>query len=144
MNHDNHDFPFIETYPDCAGKKRKFKIECVELPGPGWVVTALEVKRSESEYGYEIKAFSETNPYSALGKVRDKIRKNLAIKYLDLSSDHLSLTHDVMKGVIVYDRETGGCGLLVDGEFLSLRDFAQIIDMYEGWEFQMRISDEIE
>jgi len=70
----NKDFPITEEVEDFGGNKRAFFIECEEGP-LGFFVRARE---QSTEEGYEFGAYSETSPYSALGRVRHKMYRNLA------------------------------------------------------------------
>ena len=132
----NKDFPIINEYYDCAGKKRILKINSKQLPN-GWLLTAVE--QQSDEHGYQVEAFSETSPYSALGEIRKKIRRLLSVKYLDLSGDSVTLTHEKMCGSLIYDRESESHGLLVDGRFISMDEFERILSGYEGGEFDFSI-----
>ena len=132
----NQDFPIIDEYHDCAGKKKIFQINSKHLPN-GWFLTAIE--QHPDEHGYQIEAFSETSPYIALGEIRKKIRKALSVKYLDLSGDSVTLTHEKMHGSLIYDRESESHGLLVDGRFLAMDELESILSGYEGWEFDFSI-----
>ena len=130
------DFPIIDEYHDCAGKKKVFQINNQQLPN-GWFLTAIE--QQSDEHGYQIEAFSETSPYLALGEIRKKIRKALSVKYLGLSADSVTLTHEKMCGSLIYDRESESHGLLVDGRFISMTELETILSGYEGWEFDFSI-----
>jgi len=131
-------FPLTEEYYDCASTRHVFTITCREAP-TGYVVTAVETN-VESQ-GYEFNAFSPANEYMALAMLRDKIRRALAIKYLDDEHGQLVLTHEEMKGTISYDSETGSHGVVVDGRFLSMDRLEKILAQYEGWEFDLKILD---
>jgi hypothetical protein len=61
------DFPMWEEVEDYAGKARVFVITCHEA-GLGFTVRAVEEGRRGA--GYEFAAYSETSPYSALGRLR--------------------------------------------------------------------------
>jgi len=61
------DFPMREEVEDYAGRQRVFVITCHE-GGLGFTVRATEEGREGT--GYEFAAYSETSPYSALGRVR--------------------------------------------------------------------------
>ena len=132
----NQDFPIIDEHYDCAGKKKVFQINNQQVP-TGWHLTAIE--QQPNGHGYQIEAFSETSPYLALGEIRKKIRKALSVKYLDLSEDLVTLTHEKMCGSLIYDRESESHGLLVDGRFISMDELETIISGYEGWEFDFSI-----
>ena len=132
----NQDFPIIDEYYDCAGKKKVFQINNQQLPN-GWFLTAIE--QQSDEHGYQIEAFSETSPYLALGQIRKKIRKALSVKYMDMSEDSVALTHEKMYGSLIYDRDSESHGLLVDGRFISMDELETILSGYEGWEFDLSI-----
>jgi hypothetical protein len=132
----NNAFPVTDEYYDYADNKRIFEINSQHSLN-GWFLTATE--QQAAEHGYEINAFSETSPYLALGEIRKKIRKALSVKYLDLSGNSVTLTHEKMYGSLIYDRESESHGLLVDGRFLSMDEFERILSGYEGWEFDFSI-----
>lgn len=132
------DFPLTDHYIDCAGIERVIEIDAHVVP-TGWLLVAREVGREP--HGYEFKALSGISPYHALGDLRAKIRRNLAVKYLSGEGGDLTLSHDVMRGRIAYDAETGSHGILVDGRFLSTEQLERILAGYEGWEFELSIHD---
>ncbi|OHB49721.1 MAG: hypothetical protein A2Y10_06065 [Planctomycetes bacterium GWF2_41_51] len=138
LPNDNQVFPIIDEYHDCAGKKRVFQISSHQLP-MGWHLIATE--QQPDGCGYQIEAFSETSPYSALGQLRKKIKEAISIKYLDASMNSVTLTHGKMRGSITYDRESDSHGLLVDGRFLSMDELETILAGHEGWEFDFSIND---
>jgi len=137
--HERGSFPKREEYTDCAGVEHVFEISLHEVP-TGWVVMATEVEGESSRY--EFKGFSPVNEYLALAAVRSKIRRALAVKYLEGSPGRRSLSHDVMRGTILYDSEAGCISVLVDGQVLSLDEFQEILAQYEGWEFNLEIIDD--
>lgn len=131
------DFPILEDVEDCCGSMRNFSISCHE-GGLGYTVLAVE-EGKEGE-GYEFRAYSETSPYSALGRVRDKTQRELARRYVSRSSGFPELLHDRMRGLIRWS-EKDGMQLMVDGLPLAIDDLARILGAHEGWEFELRIVD---
>jgi len=129
-------FPLVEEYRDCAGVRRVFKIES-EQTDLGWMLTATE--QNDRPHGYSFKEFSTASPAEALGPLRHKIKAGLAIRYLDLSSKKLALTHDLLRGSIAFDPETERVGVLVDGTFVSMKELEELLNSYEGWEFEMSL-----
>lgn len=129
-------FPLVEEYRDCAGVRRVFKIES-EQTDLGWMLTATE--QNDRPHGYYFKEFSTASPAEALGPLRHKIKAGLAIKYLDLSSKKLALTHDLLRGSVAFDPETERCGVLVDGTFVSMKEIEELLKSYEGWEFELSL-----
>jgi hypothetical protein len=133
-------FPRQEIFEDFAGRMRGFSIEC-HFNGIGFTVRARENGNSVS--GYEFAVYSETSWSNALGRLRRKIRRELATRYLSRSHGYPRLLHDRMKGRITYDSERG-VGIVVDGTELTLDEFAQLLGTYEGWEFELTIVDSLE
>lgn len=134
------DFPMRQELEDFAGRKRVFVIACHE-GGLGFTVRATEEGCGGT--GYEFAAYSETSPYSALGRVRDKMHRGLATRHITGSPGDCQMTHDQLKGRISSDRETG-VFLVVDGIPLTLEDLAAILSTHEGWGFELRIVDALE
>jgi hypothetical protein len=131
------DFPMREEVEDYAGRQRVFLITCHE-GGLGFTVRATEQGREGT--GYEFAAYSETSPYSALGRVRDKMRRGLATRHIVGSPGDYQMTHDQLRGRISSDRETG-VFVVVDGIPLTMEDLAHILSTHEGWSFELTILD---
>lgn len=127
------DFPLKDTYEDFAGRKRSFEITYEPVP-TGFSIRAAEV--GKKGYGYEFNSFDPDNPYLALGRVRDKIRRALATRYLHKDG---SLTHDEVRGRITYLEDEDDVGLVIDGKPMTMYEFSQILRGREGWEFELRL-----
>lgn len=125
------DSPKEETFTDCRGTEREFVIVAAKV-GSKYFVAARE--RNERRDGYEF-ATSSTDPHSALGQLRSKIRKGLSIRYLTFERGRRFPSHDELKGRI------GSGGVVVDGEFLPFKEFVDMLQTYEGWQFSLRIVD---
>jgi hypothetical protein len=123
-------FPESETFVDCCGKSREFALELLDTGG-GYFVRATE--RPTGSNGYAFAAHSESDPYLALGRLRGKIQKGLATRYLAEDDHQPRLGHDVAVGHISYG------GVVVDGRHLSFDEFAAILSAYEGWHFKLEI-----
>lgn len=129
------DFPLQQEAEDFAGRIRTFTIDCVELP-MGYTVRAVE---NDTDYmGYLFESFSETSPYSALGKIRDKIRKALATRHITKSDYGYDMMHDELKGRITCDAQ-GEPALIIDGIHLTLDHLGHIFSSSEGFEFSLKI-----
>ena len=131
------DFPLREECEDFSGKKRTFVINCHEGP-LGYTVRARE--ENPKGEGYEFGAYSETSPYNALGRLRDKVRKSMATRYL--SSGH-AMSHDKLRGRITSDGN-GGALLVVDGLAVDMDELSQFFLTHEGWEFELIIKEALE
>ena len=134
------DFPIRESVEDFAGKQRKFVIDCHE-GNSGYTVRASE--EGKDRMGYEFAAYSETSPYSALGRVRDKMSRGLATRHITTADGLLRMMHDNLKGRITSAGE-GRVALIVDGIPLGIEEIETIFQSHEGWAFELRIVDSLE
>jgi hypothetical protein len=123
------DFPIHQEVEDFSGRKRSFVIECHEGP-LGFTVRASEV--GKKGLGYEFASYSETSPYSALGRVRKKLSRGLATRHITTSHGGLRMLHDRLKGRITSAGE-GRVALVVDGIPLGIEDIKTFLQSYEGW-----------
>ncbi|MBN1543314.1 hypothetical protein JW992_14330 [candidate division KSB1 bacterium] len=126
------DFPLEDEFEDFTGKKRVFRVDCHNSP-LGYTVRAVEVNPKDE--GYEFSVYSETNPYDALGRLREKARRAMAVRHLSSNRDML---HDKLCGRITVD-EDGAPLLVVDGIGVDRDDLARILSMYEGFVFTLTI-----
>ncbi len=125
-------FPRRESFMDCQGGIREFVIDFVRSDDDRFL-QAVEV--TDDEGRYEFTAMSESDPYIALGKLRQTIRRELSTRYLQGGADRLELAHDKIKGRIAYD------GIAVDGRFVSFDEFLKLLQTYEGFHFALQIID---
>ena len=143
MKNDNHswrdDFPLREEVEDFRGKFRTFVITCEEV-GLGFTLRAQEQGVDE---GYEFAAYSETSPYSALGRLRQKMYRGLATRHITGRRGEYRMLHDSVAGRITSDGD-GGVLLVVDGIPLTLAELASILASHEGWSFELQIRDSLE
>lgn len=135
------DIPKPDDFPDrfqvesFDGELRIFKVEMREPPVGGVIVTASEVKADDDSSGYVFNAYSETNPYIALGELRAKAKQRLSVRHLRHTDEGTFLTHDCVEGRI-------GCeGVIVDGNFITFDSFIAIIQTYEGFRFSLSVRD---
>ena len=134
------DVPMHEEAEDYAGRMRSFVIDCHE-GGLGFTVRAVE--EGHEGMGYEFAAFSETSPYSALGRVRQKMRRGLATRHVTGSPGDYRMLHDQLSGRIGWHPQ-GGVVLVVDGLTLEIEDLGEILRSHEGWGFELKIVDALE
>ncbi len=134
------DFPMREEVEDYAGRTRLFMIECHE-GNLGFTVVATEEGRDG--LGYEFAAYSETSPYSALGRVRQKMHRGLATRHVTGSPGDYRMMHDSLTGRIT-SRRGPGVFLVVDGVPLTMENLAEILSTHEGWGFELKIVDALE
>jgi len=134
------DFPLRDEVEDFAGRSRVFSITCHHGP-LGYTVRAEE--QGTNGMGYEFGAYSETSPYSALGRVRQKTYRALATKHITESSGNYRMLHDKLRGRITSDGERGVI-VVVDGQALTMDEVATILASHEGFEFELRIRSGLE
>ena len=125
-------FPTAETFVDCCGEPHEFALELLRTAS-GYFLRATE--RASKDDGYAFAAHSETGPYLTLGRLRSKIQKGLATRYLAAGETQPRLGHDVAVGRISYG------GVVVDGQSLTFDELAAILSVYEGWQFKLEIVD---
>ena len=126
------DFPTSEEFTDFAGRKRKFTLEQFPVPSGYGVCASEDV---EGDDGYVFRAFSTVDPFHALGDLRKTIRKLLSVRHLVEQDGRLSLTHDRLRGRIDYG------GVVVDGIFITFDRLAELLQTYEGFQFDLKIVD---
>jgi hypothetical protein len=134
------DFPMREEAEDYAGRTRSFVINCHE-GGLGFTVRAEEEGRRGA--GYQFAAYSETSPYNALGRLRQKMNQRLAMRHVTGSPGAYRMLHDRLSGRITSDGRAGVI-LVVDGIALEIEDLASILRTHEGWDFELQIMDALE
>lgn len=134
------DFPMREEFEDYAGKTRVFVISCHE-GGLGFTVRAEE--EGARGTGYNFAAHSDTSPYSALGRLRQKMYRGLATRHIRGQRGGYQMLHDTLRGRITSDGE-GAVVLVIDGVPLRIDDLSSILASHEGWDFEMKIVDALE
>lgn len=133
------DFPIHEQVEDFSGRQRTFVIDCHEGP-LGFTVRASE--EGKQRLGYEFACYSETSPYAALGRVRDKMARGLATRHLSSAKGPTEMLHDTLEGRIT--SKDGNVALVVDGVALDIEDIERFFAAREGWGFELRITDPLE
>jgi hypothetical protein len=128
-------FPIREAFVDCGGQTREFVIDFSRSDDRRFL-TAVEVSDSDGRYRFE--AMSESDPYLAVGRLRQKIQRELSTRYLRSHGERLHLSHEMMKGRITYG------GVAVDGRFVSFDEFVDLFQTYEGFHFSLEIRDPTE
>ena len=89
--------------------------------------------------GYHFSAFDPASPYLALGKLRAKMQRILAIRRLTKGQFGFFPSHDTLRGRITSDG--GEAVFVVDGTPLSLTQFGQLVATHEGFDFTLRFLD---
>lgn len=108
---------------------------------PGVTATAIETDKSKGKrIDYDFHLFSGTIN-EALWKIRGKIKRNLATKYIDEEDGHTVLTHDKLVGRIT-SSNNGDTVIEVDGKEINIEQFWEILSMYEGFEVSLKIKEQ--
>jgi len=132
----NSDFPIRETYKDCAGQEHVFVISIFAVS----IGSALHASEEGTDRGYFFREFDPTSPYLALGRLRGRIRQALSTRHIEeREPGNFQATHRTLRGRIGYDaREVG---FVIDGQFLTLQQFGNMVETFEGFEFRLDILD---
>lgn len=131
-------FPIWEEVEDHAGRMRMFEISCLDME-LGFRVQAEEV--GKDGLGYEFVSFSETNPYSALGDLRGKMRSRMATRHLTGKPGAYQMLHDVLQGRLAWDGGRDEVVMVVDGEIVDIENLARILQTHESWNIEIRITE---
>ena len=131
------EFPLREEVEDFSGKLRKFIINCHEGE-LGFTVRAEE--EGAERMGYEFAAYSETSPFSALYRVRQKMYRGLATRHITGPPGERHMLHSELRGRITSDGH-GGVAVIVDGIPLGIDDLELLLRSHEGWALELRIVD---
>ena len=124
-------FPAREEFIDCCGEQRPFVISMDEVE-LGYAVSAAE-DETEKQDGYYFREFDPNSPFLALGRVRRRIGHALATRHLEERSPGVLLPlHDTLSGRISYSRGEDEVAFVIDGRFLTLSEFAKLVETYEG------------
>lgn len=136
-NDPDNDFPIREAYSDYSDQGRQFVISFLQTD-LGYSVQAAEEGKDGN--GYFFREFDPTSPYIALGRIRGRIREALATRYIEeYEPGVFQPTHQTIRGRISSDG--GEVGFVIDGQFLTLQQFGMMLATFEGFEFQLDISD---
>lgn len=136
-NDPDNDFPIREAYSDYSGQARQFVISYFRT-GLGYSVHAVEEGKDGD--GYFFREFDPTSPYIALGQIRERIRQALATRHIEeYEPGVFQATHQTIRGRI--SSGEGAVGFVIDGQILTLQQIGQMLATFEGFEFQLDISD---
>ena len=134
------DFPIREEVEDHAGRRRAFVIDG-HRGALGYTVRATE--EGKDGLGYQFGAYSETSPFSALGRVRQKMYRALATRHLSVADGARRMLHGGLEGRITTNAD-GLVILVVDGVPLGMEEVESLLRSHEGWSFRLQIIDSLE
>jgi hypothetical protein len=130
------DIPIRESVEDAFGRQRSFIItyEALDL---GYLVEAKE--EGQDGLGYEF-SFSQTSPYNALGPLREKMYRSLAMRHITKRGSSYQMMHNILRGRITWSHDKG-LVLVVDGIPLDLENLREFLETHEGWQVRLEIAD---
>jgi hypothetical protein len=138
LDFQHHDFePF--RIVDCQGKSHEFHFTRMSI-------SAFEVRRGERA-GYEFQAIDgpENDQLVLLGRLIEKIRRALAVKYLEDTPEGRRIAEFVVQGAVEWDEYNDGVPLMIiDGREITWDEFGRMLMTYEGWQFRLEIRDKSE
>jgi hypothetical protein len=124
------EFPFEEKFLDYEGNKRTFKFSIHDV----FVGKCITAKDLNSLYEFSI-CTTDKDPAWAIGNLRSKIKKQLSIRYLHNLNDTYNFSHDEAKGKI------SSGGVVIDGKFISFDELSSMLQVYEGFSFELTIKE---
>ncbi len=131
------DFPVRQAFTDCSGQSRHFVIEYYPLR-LGFGVQAEE--EGKDGRGYFFREFDPASRYLALGRIRGRIEKALAIRHIEQRElGDFQTTHRTVRGRI--SSLDGEVAFVIDGQLLTLQQFGKMVETFEGFEFRFDIQD---
>jgi hypothetical protein len=134
-------FPEFESFQDCRGKVIRFRYDLIDAVNV-FSLRAREV--TKSEYPREFSAYDSRSPWNALYKMRQSIRQQINTRYFaeEPGKTFGDMNFDHFKGSITVDSETHEACLVVDGKKMSMADLEQGLSSHEGWQVEVRITEE--
>lgn len=127
-----------ETCTDFAGRSRHFTTRLEETPG-GLCAEAVE-KGKEDGYRFKVVVAAGATG-RALWDLREKMHRLLNTRHLEKDEGNRTwrMTHDVLRGRISWGGDHVGPKFVVDGRPLNWEEVGRLMDVYQGFEFELRI-----
>jgi hypothetical protein len=129
-------FPCEEGFVDHSGQTRPFRIVLHKGAGGDFFLYATDTSKPD---GYRFEVYSTAYTFAAvgaaLGDLRQKIRREIATRYLRTDAKgEKNPTHDEMRGRISCN------GIVVDGELLLFKELQRILTIHEGLSISIKIT----
>ena len=131
---------------DCAGEKHEFHFR-IRLLGNVMALDAFELKAGvPGGYQFQILGEPDDEPLPLLGRLIERIRRSLSIRYLVRSENGTHIADQTVCGRIESDEsESHRLPLLViDGQDVSWDEFGRMLMSFEGWQLRVAIRDRSE
>ena len=136
--------PVVMT--DCAGKKHEFHFQ-MRLLGSMVTLDAFElVAGVPAGYQFQIVGTPDDEPLSLLGRLVERMRRCLSVKYLETSDLGRQIADLTACGQIEWDQlnDTQIPLLVIDGENISWDELGRMLTSFEGWQFRLTLCDRSE
>ncbi|MBW4092378.1 MAG: hypothetical protein HIU82_14920 [Proteobacteria bacterium] len=131
---------------DCAGDQHEFHFG-IRLLGDVMALKAFELKAGvPGGYQFEILGKPDDDPLPLLGRLIERMRRSLSVRYLDRSEDGACIADQTVCGRIDWDESGDGRTplLVIDGREVAWDEFGRMLMSFEGWQFQLAIRDRSE
>jgi hypothetical protein len=131
---------------DCAGERHEFHFR-MRLLGSTAALDAFELRAgAPGGYQFQILGKPDDEPLSLLGRLIERMRRSLSVKYLERSAHGTQIADRTVCGRIEWDEsEDGRVPLLViDGQEVSWDELGRMLMSFEGWQFCVAIRDRSE
>jgi hypothetical protein len=133
--------PVVMT--DCAGKRHEFHFR-LRLLGSMVALDAFEVKAGAPKgYQFQILGEPDDEPLSLLGRLVERMRRSLSVKYLARSELSTQIAEQTVCGRIEWDKTQPGRVplLVIDGREMPWDEVGRMLMTFEGWQFRLEIRD---
>jgi hypothetical protein len=131
---------------DSTGELHEFHFR-VRLFGTGVALDAFELHdRQPAGYQFQIIGDPEDDLLALLGRLIERIRRALSVKYLQDSNVGPQIANRAVCGRIEWDDPHDGRLplVIVDGRKVSWDDFGRMLMSFEGFQFRLNIHDKSE
>lgn len=136
--------PVVMT--DCAGEQHEFHFR-IRLLGDMMALEAFELKAGvPGGYQFEMLGEPDDDPLPLLGKLIERMRRSLSVRYLVSDEDGGHIADQTVRGRIEWDEAGDGRTplLVIDGREVSWDEFGRMLMSFEGWQFRLAIRDRSE
>jgi hypothetical protein len=136
--------PVVMT--DCAGEGHEFHFR-MRLLGSMNALDAFELKDgAPGGYQFQILGDPDDEPLSLLGRLMERMRRSLSVKYLVDSEYGTQVADRTVCARIDWDGSGDGRIplLVIDGREVSWEDFGHMLMTFEGWQLRLDIVDQSE
>jgi hypothetical protein len=132
---------------DCEGKRHEFHFR-MRLLGSMVALDAFERTNGGALGGYEFQMLGnlDDEPLSLLGRLIERMRRSLSVKYLVRSEHGTQIANLTVCGRIEWDacQDDRTPLLVIDGQEISWEKLGRMLMSFEGWQFRLAICDRSE